>query len=317
MEENKQKRGLLITIIVIVIVVLLGGFYLLNNKYEWVKFTKDKEETKNENENENTDENEEIKDLTFDNKDYLNKLIESVDIDVNKELSSSNEAIKDEYLDHFTNANDELKTAIDEKVNELKEKTSITTADMEGFEEFLSSKTETYDAILTDLSEEADFELATIILSKADLLDYYYIDNTEGMYFVSINYGYLYNIFKDKLTAERKSYYILKNDVYNLEGTNSLFKDAGLIVTWDKLKNVIIDYDKYLKLYSNETAAKEEFTKLYDVYTGEFKLDNTPIYEDDNKTIKEEVLISYKDIIDNHTNFSKYDEIKAKYDANK
>jgi hypothetical protein len=47
-------------------------------------------------------------------------------------------------------------------------------------------------------------------------------------------------------------------------------------------------------------------------------LDNTPIYEDKAKTkIKSEVLDTYKDIVDNHLDFTRYDEIKTIYDENK
>lgn len=55
-----------------------------------------------------------------------------------------------------------------------------------------------------------------------------------------------------------------------------------------------------------------KYKTLFDIFIGIIELPNTSIYE--NSIVKEEVLIIYKDIIDNHKDFTKYNEVKAKYE---
>lgn len=318
MEETNQKgrKGLIIIIIMLLLIILLGGFYLLNDKYEWIKFNKEKEEVNNDNKDE--EEKEEIKDLTFDNRLLLSEMIKSNKTDINKELTTSENELLDKYMDKFDTIYDDLEIEINEKITTLNKKDKITSSDASDFESFLIEKEETYNSVINELFGESDYDLSLIILSKVKLLDYYYIDTIEGSYFVDVNYAAIFNALKDKLEASKKDYYILKNNIYEYNGTNSLYKDAGLIVTWEEYKDVILAYDDYTQRYPSETKALDTYDTLFDIYTGEFTLDNTPIYEDKAKTtIKSEVLDTYKDIVDNHLDFSRYDEIKTIYEENK
>jgi hypothetical protein len=314
MEEKETKTGLIIFLTALITTFFWVGLYLLNDKYDWVDLPGDTAEKEEEKE----EEQEEIEDLTFDNKAYLNELIKSSNIDVNKTLTTTETTKKEKYLDDFDQLFTELNQAITSKVDELKDKDTLTTTDMESFEDFLLTKIEDYNDKLANLSSDADFNLSTIIVYNMPLSDYYYIDNTEGTYFLDLNYALIHNTFKDQLTEARREYYVLKNNIYKNNNTNKLYKDAALLGTWDEFKDIILDYDAYVKKYPSETKVKDEYDTLFDIYIGEFTLDNTPIYKDKNKTeVKDEVLQTYKDIIDNHTDFSRYEEVKTKYDKNK
>ncbi|MFA5602773.1 MAG: hypothetical protein WDA21_03460 [Bacilli bacterium] len=311
MEEPHTKKGLIIFITALITTIFWVGLYLLNDQYEWVDLNNKKNEKTKE------EEKEEIEDLNFDNKAYLNEMINENEINVDDDLNSAESTKKEAYLNDFDELSTKLNQDITTKVDELKDKDTLTTIDMESFEDFLLTEIEDYNDKLANLSSDADFELSTIIVYNMPLSDYYYIDNTEGTYFLGINYAKIHNTFKNQLTEARRDYYVLKNEIYKNNNTNDLYKDAALLGSWNEFKDIILDYDTYVEKYSSETKVKTEYDKLFDIYIGEFTLDNTPIYEDDEETIKDEVLSTYKDIVDNHTDFSRYEEVKEKYDENK
>ena len=320
MEGNKSKKTLYIVIIVVVLLSLFC-LYLLNDKYGWLKKNNDKETIKkndNTSVKEEQKEEEEVKDLTFNQRAFLDEIIKgNNNIDVNKVLSTSEASIKDTFINKITPINTALEISIKAKTDVLLEQSSISTDDIFELRKEMIMAADSYDRALGNLSGEADgFELYTTITYKAPLNNYYYFDGVEGVYLIEVNYAYLFNILKDKLTIEAKDYLILKSEVFKYNNGNYLYKDGGLGIEWNEFEKVILLYDDYVRVHPNETIVNNEYKTLFNIYIGIMELPNTPIYKEDGVTITTEVLNTYKDIIDNHKDFTKYNELKTKYESN-
>jgi hypothetical protein len=288
----EKKKSLIIVLSGVVFIVLLIGLYLLND-------------------------NEELKDLSFNQRGYLDEVIAGSNLDINKNLSSSERSIKDTYVNKTITINTSLEGDIKVKTDALLEQDSISTTDISTLRREMIIAADSYDMALAELSGEAgEFPLYTLITYYSPLNNYYYFDGIEGTYMIEVNYSYLYNVLKEKLTPATRAYCILKSEVFKYNNGNYLYKDGALSVTWDKFEEVLLLYDNYVKTYPDETIVNNEYNILFDIYIGITVLPNTPIYGYDGETVTTEVLNTYKDIIDNYKDFTKYDEVKIKYDAN-
>ncbi|NLV90242.1 MAG: hypothetical protein GX032_02095 [Tenericutes bacterium] len=312
--ENKKITKNLYCVILMGLVLFLSLFclYLLNDKYEWI--TNNKVENTIENVINETEEKEEkINDLFYNQRAFLDEIGESSNIDFAKTLSPSEQTIKDTFLSKINPINLSLENNIKLKTDSLLNQSSISSDDVYKLRREMILSADSYNIALGNLANDTKgYELFTIITYQAPLIGYYYFDGIEGTYLIEVNYAYLYNVMKEKLTPSTRAYCILKNEVFKYNNSNYLYKDGGLGITWNEFKEVILLYDDYVKKYPNETEVNKEYKTLFDIYIGIIELPNTPIYE--NNIIKEEVLITYKDIIDNHKDFTKYGELKNKYE---
>lgn len=309
MEENKKIWRL---VLIVSLVVALFCLYLLNDKYKWIEFNK--KETTNNNEKEEEEENV-LEDLFYNQRAFLDEIKEASNIDVLRVLSGSKKTLKESYVSKITPINNSLETAIKTKTDALLNQETISTEDIMNLRRDMIISADAYNIALGNLQGDTDsFELFTTIVYQSPLNSYYYFDGIEGSFLIEVNYAYLYNIMKDKMTPAARAYSIIKNEIFKYNNSNYLYKDGGLGVTWDVFKEVILLYDEYVLEYPNETKVIDEYNTLFDIFIGTTELPNTPIVE--NKSIKSEVIKAYKDIVDNHKAFSKYNEVKKKYDSN-
>lgn len=136
---------------------------------------------------------------------------------------------------------------------------------------------------------------------------------SEGLYYIDINYQYLYETFNDKATKVKTDYYDLKSKIYDYADSNNIFEDAALKISWNEYREILILFDNYLKKHSETIEPQEEFNNLFEFYIGNEIIDNTPIY-DGNGKLKEEVKESYKFLLENNKDFTRYEEVKAHYE---
>ena len=118
----------------------------------------------------------------------------------------------------------------------------------------------------------------------------YKLISMEGAFYPIIDYEAL-KIYNKYLSEEMKSYL----DIKSMDSNMPTIIDAAIIIPFDELANKLVKVEEYMKKYP-ECPDCEEILRLYGAY---LKLylegsDNTPIFNYANKTIKEEILSSYK-----------------------
>ena len=136
---------------------------------------------------------------------------------------------------------------------------------------------------------------------KSDILKIldggYRFINLEGCYYPIIDFEYL----------KKYSGYIDKeySDYINIraEESNEVYaRDAGLMISWDELAARMINAEKYISAYKNETHRRIETGNLMLLYFASYLYgqNNTPTRDWTTNTVFEEVIQSYnKTISDN------------------
>lgn len=121
--------------------------------------------------------------------------------------------------------------------------------------------------------------------------------NLEGSFYPIIDFEYLkkysgfldqeYNDYLDVRAAE-------SNEVYS--------RDAGLVISWDELAERMINSEKYLVKYPDETPGKIEVSKLFLEYFAAYIYgqNNTPTRDYTTNVVFDEVIQSYKKTIENN-----------------
>lgn len=290
-----MKKFLIIIGVILLVAVLV---FFLNLKFKWIGYD-EKEPIREEEIEKDTAK------LIFNNKDYINKLIDLINIDIVENFSESD-------LDDLANLNSELEIEI--KNNPDFKKEVITIEDLVKIRTFLIITADNLNLKLAQLSNKDFNEYVTLGL-KMELNDYFYVDQIEGMLMVDINYAHLYNELIDNLTDEAADYLKLKYNIYNFEKSNSIFKDGGLVIKFSQFKDVILLYDAYAQKYDNDFF-NNEYKFNYEVFVGKQYMPNLSLIGEDNK-IQEEYLIQYTDILDNNLNFTYYEDLEEVYNNNK
>ena len=118
----------------------------------------------------------------------------------------------------------------------------------------------------------------------------YKLINMEGAFYPIVDYEAL-KTYNKYLSPEVKSYL----DIKSMDSNMPTIVDAAIIISFDELANRLLKVEEHMKKYP-ECEECEEILRLYGAY---LKLylegsDNTLIYDYASKTIKEEVLSSYK-----------------------
>ncbi len=129
------------------------------------------------------------------------------------------------------------------------------------------------------------------------LVDYLYknnyrLVNLEGAFYPVVDYEELED-YAPYLTDEFKEYLAIKS----LESTKRSMADGALIVDFEELAKRILQEEDYLNIASSnerKTDILEDYEYKVNAYLK--GLPNTPIREDSNNQIKDEVLASYQQI---------------------
>jgi hypothetical protein len=120
----------------------------------------------------------------------------------------------------------------------------------------------------------------------------YKLINMEGSFYPIVDYEALKSYDK-YLSDEIKDYLEIKS----MDSNVPTMLDAELLISFDELAERIIKTEEHIIKYP-EGIKYEELLRLYGVYL-KFYLqgsDNTPIYDNETKIIKDEVLSSYKKV---------------------
>jgi hypothetical protein len=142
------------------------------------------------------------------------------------------------------------------------------------------------------------------------------IEKNEYGRILKFDYNYLYNNFKAIAPKVKVDLYSLRKQIYEYTGSNDLFNDTELFVTWDEFKDILILTDEYVRKYPDETDVKNDYELWFDVYTGVVQVGNNSIYDSNNKLIPE-VKTGHEDILNNHKDFLRYSDLEKHYNDHK
>lgn len=118
----------------------------------------------------------------------------------------------------------------------------------------------------------------------------------EGSYYPIIDYG-RYKDYEKYLPDEIKEYI----DIKSMESSDPSMRDAELGISWDELGERLLKTENYLKKYKAGVKS-EEVTRLYGEYLIMYLQggDNSPIYDYQTGLIHNEVMTSYKKLVNNN-----------------
>jgi hypothetical protein len=124
----------------------------------------------------------------------------------------------------------------------------------------------------------------------------YRVETAEGMYFPIIDYGF-YKKYSDYVTDDLKEYI----EIMAIESDKVPAKDAALVIEWDQVVERALRQDKFLRDYpdSIKTDAMKELYDKYVMFTL-FGLNNTPLFDYDTKTIREDAKAAYMQAADSY-----------------
>lgn len=255
--------------------------------------------------------------------ELLNELLNSYDLSLELSLNNTEESLYKNMESYFYK--DSL--LIDKYVEELLKKDKIEYEEYNDFIEPLSQKigydfeANEYGEYLEELSKltllgyEKEIQFAYYLpVSK-----YYNWNYPEGCLDIEMDYETIKNAFGNLLSDEIKSHLNIILKITEYSGfSNTIFSDASLMLSFEEFEEIILMYDDYMKKYSSNKEVKEEYNYYFGFYTGEYSVDNTSLFDENSypKT-NQDALESYKDILDNHKDFSRYDEIEEVYNKNK
>jgi hypothetical protein len=191
-------------------------------------------------------------------------------------------------------------------------------ADSEKMLEVLEKSQKAFTDIYTDTLFEGDFQqrLAGIYgfdissdeIDKAgegDLKDLlaelfnggYKLIGLEGSYYPFIDYRFFQQYY-GYVSGEFIDYY----EIMAVESDNLFSRDAGLVISWDEVGERLLGSEKYLNDYPGENIRKVEISRLYLDYLGAYLygLDNTPAREYMTNEVFDEVIDSYRNMIESN-----------------
>ncbi|MBZ2175821.1 hypothetical protein K8M07_11290 [Schnuerera sp. xch1] len=120
----------------------------------------------------------------------------------------------------------------------------------------------------------------------------YKLVNMEGAFYPIIDYEAL-KVYSDYLPDEIDEYINIKS----MDSNKPKMLDAEMSISFDELTERLIDTENYIKQYP-KSVKNEEVLRIYGEYLRIYLegAPNTPIYDYGTKTIKNEVLSSYKEV---------------------
>ncbi|MDH5434272.1 MAG: hypothetical protein OEY19_10035 [Gammaproteobacteria bacterium] len=133
---------------------------------------------------------------------------------------------------------------------------------------------------------------------------------SEGDFYIGEDSSWLFLNFQDFLPNTWKVYFSQRK----IEIEEGFSEDAGLLISWEKLRSRIIFWEDFLKTNKNFPLSEEISyrIKLY-LRTYLTGMDNSRIYDyDDRNKLREEVKVSYENFINENKN-SQYHELINEY----
>ncbi len=131
----------------------------------------------------------------------------------------------------------------------------------------------------------------------------------EGDYYPAADSRLVFKMFESHLSDAYKAYLILTDK------TSNLVSDAALTVDHEELRKIILFGDAILQRYPNSVVLPLVKKEIHDVFYLYFLgMDNTPVYNWDNKVILPEVRSSYEAFLKENKNSSYYSLMKSTYD---
>jgi hypothetical protein len=169
-----------------------------------------------------------------------------------------------------------------DRLSEMEENFSHQTVQKKFLESFSS------DIDLNDPEDFNDSEIKELIRTAKE--NGYKVDHAEGMFFPILDYAYLKN-FSEYATPEVRDYI----DILAIETEQAFAKDAALLIEWDEVIRRALMQEKYINEY--DQSERTDYVKaLYAryVYITLSGLDNTPLFDYETKTMKEEAKKAYE-----------------------
>ncbi len=122
--------------------------------------------------------------------------------------------------------------------------------------------------------------------------------NIEGNLYVCIDYPYIFNKIKDKISLPTEQYLIQTQS----ESEELYTSDTGIIVPIETIANRIIFWEDFIKDNDNFIYINEA-TKLFTEYKKAFfkGFENTPAFNIETKTLNQEFKEGYNFIIENYS----------------
>ena len=122
----------------------------------------------------------------------------------------------------------------------------------------------------------------------------YKVETAEGMFFPIIDYQ-AYQRYSPYLSSDLKSYL----EIMAVESKQVPAKDAALVISWDEVLQRTVKLEGFINKYpdSVKTAAVKSLYKKYLTFTF-YGLNNTPLFNYDNKMINEKAKEAYQQAVD-------------------
>jgi hypothetical protein len=121
----------------------------------------------------------------------------------------------------------------------------------------------------------------------------YRVETAEGMYFPIIDYKF-YEKYSYYVTADMNEYI----DIMAVESDEVPAKDAALVISWDAILERALRQERFLGQYPDSIKA-DQIRRLYKKYVSFtlFGLNNTPLFEYDTNTMKDDAKAVYKQAV--------------------
>ncbi|MCT4697548.1 hypothetical protein [Tenacibaculum haliotis] len=163
-----------------------------------------------------------------------------------------------------------------------------------------------YKKIDLETKKRNDIEVKNfiIMLNERNLT----LDSSEGTYFIVEDSDFSLSLFKNNLSTSFIDY--LK--IIKVEDKHKFADDAALLISYEKLSERVITWERYIG--KHKSLSHKNSIRRYKIYLSTLLrgVDNTPIYNYNNKTITNEIKTVYKKYITRYPN-SKSGKVISKY----
>ena len=137
------------------------------------------------------------------------------------------------------------------------------------------------------------------------------LGESEGTYYIAETGDWMLSRFGKYLPEDWKLFLRQRE----MEISEKFSEDAGLLISWDELRERIIFWEGFLKKYPgfNEKATAEYYLSIY-LSTYLSGMDNTRIYDFTSNKIDPDLVRSYRTYIENNKSSKYHGIINAQYE---
>lgn len=163
-----------------------------------------------------------------------------------------------------------------------------------------------YDLSNIDVKDIKDDEARNLLEETINLG--YKVETTEGAFFPIIDYSF-YEKYSAYVTSDIKDYISIMVE----ESGKVPAKDAGLVISWGELLERAFNQEEFLTEHK-ESVKFEDIKTLYKEYVifAIYGLDNTPLFNYEDKIMNDDAKEAYKKVITKNSKFSQV--LKEYYD---